>query len=251
MQPVHQGQQLRYQALFGFTRGVRTLGRDRIDLVDEHDRRGSLGGFLKHFAQALFALAIGRTHDFRAIDGEEAGFAFVGHRAGEPRLAGAWRPMQQHPLGRIDPEPGEQFGIAQRQLDHFAQLLDRITHPANVVVVDVAARTAGFLELLAQFDLGVLVDVDDTLGYGSDHGQADLGQRESRSVEHPRDFGRHVTDLLLPGGGDEIASNQRTAEEVALERLPRSLQSHFALCGSEDHAAGGAALGLADQDMVA
>ena len=148
--------------------------------------------------------------------------------------------MQQHPARRIHPEPGEQFGIAQRQLDHFAQLPDCIAYPANVIVVHIGARGARFLELGAELDLGVLVDVDDALGGGRDHRQADLGQRKGRRVEHPRDLRRHVTDLLLPRGGDQIARQQRPAEEVALERLRRALQPHILLRWGKHHALSGA-----------
>ena len=54
--------------------------------------------------------------------------------------------MQQHALGRIDTQSGEQFRIAQRQFDHFAQALDGIVHPADIVVIDHAAGIARFLE---------------------------------------------------------------------------------------------------------
>ena len=74
---------------------------------------------------------------------------------GEPGLAGARRAVQQHALGRIDAEPGEQFGIAQRQLDHLAQLADGVAHAADVVVVDVGAAGARFLELSSRSSTSV------------------------------------------------------------------------------------------------
>ncbi len=159
--------------------------------------------------------------------------------------------MKQHALGRIDPEPGEQFRVTQRQFDHLAQLLDGIAHPADVVIVDLAAPGAGFLELLAQLNLGVLVDVDYALGHCCHNRQADLCQRIGRRVEHPRHFGRHIADLLLAGGGDQIAGDKRPSGEIALERLRGALQPHLALGGSEDHAAGGARFGAADLNVVA
>ncbi len=106
-------------------------------------------------------------------------------------------------------------------------------------------------ELFAQLNLGIFVDVDDPLGHGRDHGQAYLRERKGRSIEHPRDFGRHVADLLLTGGGNDIARHQRTPEEIALQRLTRPLQPHFALRGSKDHALRGLALRLADLDVIA
>ena len=159
--------------------------------------------------------------------------------------------MEQHPLGRIDPQAGEQLGIAQRQLDHLAQLADRIAHPPDVVIVDLAPAGAGFLELLAKFDLGVFVDMDDALRHGRNHGQADLGQGKGRRVEHPRHFGRHIAHLLLAGGGDDVARDQRPTEEVALQRLAWALQSHFTLGRSEHHPRRRFAFCPADLDMIA
>ena len=70
--------------------------------------------------------------------------------------------MQQHALGRINAETGEQFGIAQRQFDHLAQLLDGVFHPPDIVVIDHRAGIAGRFELGAQF-----VDVSEgVLGVG-------------------------------------------------------------------------------------
>ena len=57
LQPVHQRQQLRDEALLGLARHLAALGRDRIDLVDEDDRRRGLGRFLEHLAQPLFAIS--------------------------------------------------------------------------------------------------------------------------------------------------------------------------------------------------
>ena len=90
----------------------------------------------------LLALAIGRAHDLGAGDGEEIGRAFIGDGAGEQGLAGAGRAVEQHALGRIDAEALEQFGVAQRQLDHLAQRVDGPAHPAEIVIGDVGAALA-------------------------------------------------------------------------------------------------------------
>ena len=104
LKPVHQAQQLGDDALFRFAGDLATLGRDGIDLVDEDDRGRGCSRLFEQFAQTLLALAIGRAHDFRAGDVEELRVAFVGHSAGEARLAGAGRSVQQNALGRIDTE---------------------------------------------------------------------------------------------------------------------------------------------------
>ena len=75
------------------------------------------------------------------------------------------RPVQQHALGRVDAEALEQLGVAERQLDHLAQRVDRVAHAAQIVVGDVGAALARLLgEFGKQLDLGVGVDVDDALG---------------------------------------------------------------------------------------
>src|SRR3546814_11324326 len=88
-----------------------TLWGVRLDLGDEHDRGRRLGRFLEHATQPLFGFAVCRAHDLGAVDQEEFGRALVGDGARAPRLAGAGRAVEQHPLGRIDAEPLESFEI--------------------------------------------------------------------------------------------------------------------------------------------
>ena len=142
-EPVHQSQQLRNQPLFGFALYLSALRRNRIDLVDKQDRRRGLGRFFKNLAQLLFGFAIGRPHDFGAVDQEKLGFAFIGHRAGEPRLARPRRTVQQHAAWRIDAQACEQLRIAQWQFDHFAELVDRFLQPADIVIGDIRAAMFG------------------------------------------------------------------------------------------------------------
>lgn len=250
-QPVHQRQQLGDKALLRLARHMRALGRDRIDLVDEDDRGRSAAGFLEHFAQALFALAIARAHDLRAVDGEELGIALVGDGLCQPGLAGARRAVEQHALGRLDAKADEQLGIVQRQFDHFAQRADGVLHPADIVIIDRGAGIAGFLELCAQLHLGILVDMDDALGAGRGDGEADLGEGIGRRAQQLAHVRGHVLHRLLTSGRHQIAGHQRAAEEIALQRLGRPLQAHLALGGSEHHAGGGTRLALGDLDMLA
>ena len=57
LQPVHQRQQLRDEALLGLARHLAALGRDRIDLVDEHDRGRGLGGACSNTSRSRFSLS--------------------------------------------------------------------------------------------------------------------------------------------------------------------------------------------------
>ena len=250
-QAIHQGQQLGDEALFRLARHAVALGSNRIDLVDEDDRGRVAARLLEHFAQALLALAIARSHDLRAVDDREIGIALVRDRLRQPRLAGSGRAVQQHALGRIDAEAGEQFGIAQRQFHHLAQLLDRVLDPADIVVIDDRATCLRFFVFGAQLDLGIFVDMDDTLGRRRDDGEPDLRQRIGGRVDHAAQFLRHVLHRLLPRRGDEIAGHQRFPEEIALQRLRRALQAHFATGGREDDTGRGARFGRGDRDVFA
>ena len=186
---------------------------------------------------------------------KKGGVALVGDRLGEARLAGAGRPVEQHPLRRIDPQPLEQLGIAERQLDHLAHLVDRRAEPADIVVGDVGAARLALRLLIfrAQLDLGVRVDVDDTLRRGRDDDEADLLQREGRRVQHLAKLGRHVAviDALLAGGGDDVAGDERLHPEAALQRLARSLEAEILLRGREHDAGRRFGFGLADLHEVA
>jgi hypothetical protein len=251
LEPVPQREQLRDEALLGLARDLAALGRDRIDLVDEHDRRRGLGGFVEHLAQPRFGFAIGRAHDLGAVDQMEGSIALVGDRPGKPRLARAGRAVEQHALGRIDAEPLEQFGIAQRQLDHLAKLVDRRGHPADIVIGHVgAARVHRFLILRTQLDLGVLVDMDDALGQRRDHRKADFLQRIGRRAQHLGDLRGHV-GALLDVGRDDVALAEGPAEKGALERFARTLEAQILLRRREDDARRGLRLDLADLDIVA
>src|SRR5690606_8929097 len=99
------------EALFGLAADVLPLRRDRIDLVDEDDRRLAALGLFEYLAQAFLALAIGGAHDLGPVDDEKFRVAFVGDRLGEPGLARSGRTVQQHALGRVDAEASEQFGV--------------------------------------------------------------------------------------------------------------------------------------------
>ena len=137
--------------------------------------------------------------------------------------------MQQNALGRIDTQAREQFWVTQRQLDHLAQLLDGFTHAADIVIIDDRTRIARRLELGAQLNLCILVDMDDALGCRRDHAQANLREGIGRCVEHAAHFRWHVLNRLLSGRCNKVTRDKRLSEEVALQRLRRALQTHFPL----------------------
>ena len=203
-----------------------------------------------NLAQALLALAIGRAHDFGAGDVEEARLALVGDGARQPRLAGSGRSVEQHALGRIDAQPLENLGMAQRQLDHLAQRVDGVLHSAEIVIGDVGAALAVLLGIFGkQLDLGLGVDVDDALGHRADDRQPHLLEREGRRAQHLAHFLGHVgVDPLVALGGDDVAFDQRPSGEAAPQRFRRSLEPQIVLRRGEHDPRRRLGLGLADLD---
>ncbi len=132
LHPVHQRQELRDQPLLRSARTHLTaLGRDRVDLVDEDDRGRGLARFLENLAQPRLGFAIGGPHDLGAVDQEELRIRFIGDGAGQPASCPCPAAHGAAPLGGSTTQPLEQLGIAERQLDHLAQLVDRRRHAAD------------------------------------------------------------------------------------------------------------------------
>ncbi len=185
---------------------------------------------------------------------EEAGLGLVGHRAGEPRLAGARRAMQQDALRWVDAEALEQFGMAQGQLHHLADLVDGIAEAADIVIGDVGPPAVlRLLEERPQLDLGALRDEDDAARLRRYHDQADLLQPIGRPFEIGTQLWRDARvgrRARLGRGRDDIARDEGPAQQSAAQGLARALQANI-LLGRRHHDAGGwPDLGGADLDVV-
>ena len=74
---------------------------DGVDLVDEDDGRGVGLGLLEQVADPAGADADEHLDEVRAGDRVERHARLAGHRAGQQRLAGAGRAVQQHALGDL------------------------------------------------------------------------------------------------------------------------------------------------------
>ena len=101
-------------------------------------------------------------------------------------------------------------------------MLDRVAHATQIVIGHIG--TAAFFRLGkfgAHLDLCIIVDMDDTLGRGRNHGEPDFRQRKGGRGEHLAQLRRHVVggDALLAMRGDDIARDHWATHEAALQCL--------------------------------
>src|SRR4051794_286950 len=108
---------------------------DGVDLVHEDDAGRVLLGLLEEVAHARGADADEHLDEVRAGDREERHARLAGDRAGQQRLAGARRPVQQHALGDARAERLELLGVLQELLD-LVELLDRLVDARHVAERD-------------------------------------------------------------------------------------------------------------------
>mmetsp|Transcript_52654 Transcript_52654/g.124619 ORF Transcript_52654/g.124619 Transcript_52654/m.124619 type:complete len:354 (-) Transcript_52654:286-1347(-) len=107
---------------------------DRVDLVDEHDRRRLLVGEAEHLAHKLRPVPQVLLDQLRPDDAQESRRCLVRHRLGEQRLAGAGRPVQDNPLGRLDANILVELRVCHGQLHRLLDLLDLSLEAADVRV---------------------------------------------------------------------------------------------------------------------
>ena len=107
------------------------VAADGVDLVDEDDRRGVLLGLLEQVADPAGADADEHLDEVGAGDRVERHARLAGDRAGEQRLAGAGRAVEQHALGDLGADGLELRGLLEELLD-LAELLDRLVAAGDV-----------------------------------------------------------------------------------------------------------------------
>ncbi|MPM74371.1 hypothetical protein SDC9_121359 [bioreactor metagenome] len=134
LQSVHQGEQLSHYAPLRLAGDLVALGRYAVYLVDEYDARRILLGLLEDLPELALGLSVELAHDLRPAYGDEVAAGLPGNGLRQHRLPGARRPVEQHPLGRLDPEPLEKLGVLERQLHHLPQLVDLVPQSSYVVI---------------------------------------------------------------------------------------------------------------------
>ena len=134
LEAVHLDQQLveRLLALVVAAADARAaVPADRVDLVDEDDRRRPLLGLAEEIADAARADADEHLDEVRSRDREERHIGFPRDRAREQRLARAGRAEEQHALGDACADGLEAARRSQERGD-LAKFLDRLLSAGDV-----------------------------------------------------------------------------------------------------------------------
>ena len=111
------------------------VAADGVDLVHEDDAGRVLFGLLEEVADAAGADADEHLDEVRAGDREEGDAGLAGDRAGEQRLTGAGRAVEQDALGDAGAERLEFLRVLEEFLD-LLQLLHRLVDPGHVAEGD-------------------------------------------------------------------------------------------------------------------
>jgi hypothetical protein len=152
VEAVHLGEDLvqRLLALVAATRERLSAAPapDRVELVDEDDRRGRLLGLTEQVAHPRCAHADDHLDELRGRHREERHACLAGHRARQQRLAGACRAAQQHAVRHPRAQPLVALGIAQ-ELDDLHQLVLDLIDAGHVLERDRRLRGVGARDLRA------------------------------------------------------------------------------------------------------
>eukprot|EP00962_Isochrysis_galbana_P008699 scaffold2423_cov113-Isochrysis_galbana.AAC.9 len=115
LEPVHKGEQLRYDAALDFALRLLTLRGDGVGL----------------------GLSCKLGHDLGAIDEEEESTRLIRNRPRDQRLARARRPKHEDAAWGLHTDGLEELRVAQWQLDELADVGQLLAHATNVIIADV------------------------------------------------------------------------------------------------------------------
>ena len=113
-----------------------TIGSNRIDFIDENDRRRVLLALLERLPEVFFGLTRLARHDLGTIKEEEERACLVGDGLRDESLTRARRSVQEHTLGRLHTESLEQLRVPEWQLDHLTDLGHLLAATTDIVVAD-------------------------------------------------------------------------------------------------------------------
>ncbi len=132
--PVHHRQKLRDHTPLDLAVDILPLGCDRIQFIDEDDRRSVVFRIFKDLAKFLLRLAIILRDDLRACDRDEMRPALACHSLGDQRLSGPGRPVHKDTFRRLYTQRLKQLGVADRQFDHLTHASQFAFQPADILI---------------------------------------------------------------------------------------------------------------------
>ena len=154
--------------------------------------------------------------------------ALAGDGAGDQRLAGAGRAVEQDALGRLDAEPVEELGVLERQLDQLADVLQLASQAADVLVGDLAAARRGARAGRLDAQARARFERDGAGGVGGEDLELARGEPEARHAhevagddDEAAQRARDVAQLRLAERGRAAHGNERDADRW-LRLAPRA-----------------------------
>ncbi|PON70329.1 hypothetical protein TorRG33x02_256950 [Trema orientale] len=133
---IHERQKLRNNPLLNFSLRLLSLRRNRIDLVNEYNRRSILLCLLESFPQIALALPRQLRHDLWPVDAEKERTGLIRNRSSNQSLPSSGRAVQENPLRRLNSNRLKQLRMSQWQLHQFSNLSHLLPNAANIVVTD-------------------------------------------------------------------------------------------------------------------
>ena len=218
LEPVHLGEQL-VQGLLPLVAAAEAAGiaagAERVDLIDEHDRRAAGAGLLEQVPDPGRPDAGEDLHETRARYREERDVGLAGDRAGQQGLAGAGRPGHQHPARAARAGPVPAARIAQVVHDLADLGLDRGI-PGHVG--EPGGRPLGVDD--PRPGLGQAGQVAQAAALPA--GAADNEIEQAAEQQQRQQPGQHRQQRGGRGGGGggdlDVVSGQVTGQAVAAER---------------------------------
>jgi hypothetical protein len=113
---------------------VKTLRRNRIDLINKDDTRGILLGQSKDVPHHPGPFTQVLLHELGPVHPDKGGTRVMGDGLDEHRLARARRPVQEDAPGRVDANLLVKLQVCQGQFDRFPDFLLLDIETANVRV---------------------------------------------------------------------------------------------------------------------
>jgi len=168
-----------------------TLGSDRINLINEDNRRRVLLRFFESLPQIRFTLSRHLRHDLRTVNKEEESTSLVGDGASHESFSGSRRTKHQDTTRRLDTDRLEELRVTEGKFDEFTNLSELFAATSDIVVSNVG-QIVLFVFTLDGFSLGVDDSVlcDDTVlgGIGFDYLEFDTSSsslgKESVSLSY-------------------------------------------------------------------